>query len=78
MHYNNTMNLSHCISSFNHVHHLSQNIWSFYTLHVLMIVNDIPYLKDRSPSQYVIDYPQMRNLMPNVYKLFLNITLQHI
>ncbi len=74
--YNNTLNLTHCISSFNH--HLSRNIWSFYILHLLMDVNDIPYLKDRTPSQYVIDYPNMQNFMPNVYKLFLNITIQYV
>ncbi len=76
MYYNNTLNHSHCISSFNK--HLSGNIWSFYTLHLLMDVNDIPYLRDRTPSQYMIDYPSMRNLMPGVYEMSLNITIQHV
>ncbi len=43
-----------------------------------MDVNDIPYLKDSPPSQYVINYPSMRNLMPGVYKLLLNVTIWHV
>ncbi len=43
-----------------------------------MDVNDIPYLKDRTPSQYVINYPLTRNLIPGIYKLFLNITILHV
>ncbi len=76
MYYNDTLNLDHCVSTFNR--HLNRNAWSFYTLHLLMDVNDIPYLKDRTPSTYVILYPSMRNLTPVVYKLFLNVTIQYI
>ncbi len=43
-----------------------------------MDVNDIPYLRERSPSQYVINYPSLRSLMPGVYKIFLNLTIQHV
>ncbi len=43
-----------------------------------MDVNDIHYLRERIPSQYVIDNPSLRNLMPGVYKIFLNITIQHV
>ncbi len=73
MYYNNTLNQDHCLSTFNR--RLSRNVWSFYILHLLMDVNDIPYLKDSPPSQYVINYPSMRNLMPGVYKLLLNVTI---
>ncbi len=76
MYYNNTLNLTHYMCSFNR--HLSRNIWSFYTLHLLMDVHDILSLQDKTPNQYFIHYPHMRTLMPNVYKLFLNITIQHI
>ncbi len=76
MYYNNNLNHNHCFSTFNK--HLSGNIWSFYTLHLHMDVNDIPYLKERTPNQYMIDYPSLRSLMPAVYKMFLNITIQHV
>ncbi len=76
MYYNNTLNKDHCVSTFNG--HLSRNVWLFYLLHLLMDVNDIRYLKDRTPSQYVINYPLMRNLILGVYKLFLNVTIQHV
>ncbi len=76
MYYNNTLNLTHCISSFNR--HLSQNIWSFYTLHLLMDVHDMNSLQDSTPNQYFIEFLLMRTLMPNVYKLFLNITIQYV
>ncbi len=76
MYYNNTLNQDHYVSTFSR--HLSRNVWSFYTLHLLMDVNDIPHLKDRTPSQYVINYASMRNLMRGVYKLFLNVTIQHV
>ncbi len=36
------------------------------------------YLRDRTPSHYVINYLAMRTLMSGVYKLFLNITIQHV
>ncbi len=76
VYYNNTLNQDHCASTF--IRHLCRNVRSFYTLHLHMDVNDIPYLKDRTPSQYVINYPSLRNLMPGVYKLSLNITIQHV
>ncbi len=47
-------------------------------LHLLMDVHDIPSLQDKTPNQYFIHYPHMRTLMPNVYKLFLNITIQRV
>ncbi len=76
MYYNDTLNIANCVLIFNR--HLNGNIWSFYTLHLLMDVNDIQYLRDRTPSQYVINYPSLRSLMPAVYKMFLNVTIQHI
>ncbi len=76
MYYNNTLNHNHCVSTFNK--HLSGNICYFYTLHVLLDVNGIPYLKERTPIQYMINYPSLRSLMQRVYKMFLNITVQHV
>ncbi len=68
MYYNNTLNNNHCISSFNR--HLSGNIWSFYSLHLLMHVNDIPYLRERTPNQYEIDYLSLRNQWQEFTKCF--------
>lgn len=42
MYYNNTLNISYCVSCF--LAHMKDNIWSFYTLHLLMDINDIPYV----------------------------------
>ncbi len=76
MYYNNTLNTTHCISCFNQ--HLSQKICSFYTLHLLMDVHDMNSLQDNTPNEYFIQFTFMRTIMPNVYKLFLNITIQHV
>lgn len=42
--------------------------------HLVILHFTSPYLKERTPGQYVIDHPVLRSLMPYVYKLFLNIT----
>ncbi len=76
IYYNHTINLNNYIITF--TRHLSRNVWSFYTLHLIMDIQDIPYLKECTPSQFDIDHPEMRTLMPDVYKHFLNITIQHI
>ncbi len=73
---NNTLNTTHCISCWNW--HFSQNIWSFYTLNLLMDIHDMNSLQDNTPNEYFIKFPLMRTLMPNVYKLFLTLNIQHV
>ncbi len=35
-------------------------------------------LQDNIPNDFFIEFPIMRALTPNVYRLFLNITIQHV
>ncbi len=55
---------------------MDRNIWSYYTLHLLMDAYDISSFQENTMSY--IDYQDLHILMPNVYKLFLNITIQHV
>ncbi len=74
MYYNNTMNIHHCIRTFKH--QLQNATWSYYTLYLLMDVYDIQSLAENNKhymNESVLDY-----MMPNVYRLFLNITIQHV
>ncbi len=76
MYYNNTLNNTHCICCFKD--HLNKHIWSFYTLHLLMDLHDMNSLQGNTPNDFFIEFPIMRALMPNVCRLFLNITIQHV
>ncbi len=53
--------------------HLSYNIWSYYTLHLLMDVYDISSFQEN--TMHCMHHQDLSFLMPNVYKLFLNITI---
>ncbi len=44
MYYNNSLNIPACVRTFKN--HLQIDTWSFYTLHLLMDVNDIQSLVD--------------------------------
>ncbi len=74
MYYNNTLNIHGCIKTFNH--HLQNDTWSYYTLHLLMDVYDIQSLVDH--NKYYMNESVLNFLMPNVYRLFLNVTIQHV
>ncbi len=74
MYYNNTLNIHGCVRTFKH--QLQNDTWSYYTLHLLMDVCDIQSLEENNKhymNESVLDY-----MMPNVYKLFLNITIQNV
>ncbi len=74
MYYNNTMNIHGYVRTFKH--QLENDTWSYYTLHLLMDVYDIQSLAENNKhymNESVLDY-----MMPNVYKLFLKITIQHV
>ncbi len=71
MYYNNTMNIHGCVRTFKHP--LQNDTWSYYTLHLLMDVYNIQSLAENNKhcmNESVLDY-----MMPNVYRLFLNITI---
>ncbi len=55
---------------------MDHNIRSNYTLHLLMDAYNISYFQENT-MQYM-HHQDLHNLMPNVYKLFLNITMQHV
>ncbi len=68
------MNIHGCVRTFKH--QLQNDIWSYYTLHLLMDVYDIQSLAENNKhymNESILDY-----MMPNVYRLFLNITIQHV
>ncbi len=46
MYYNNIINIHGCVKTFKH--HLQNDTWSYYTLHLLMDVYDIQYLVDHT------------------------------
>ncbi len=74
MYYNNTLNIHGCVMTFKH--HLQNDTWSYYTLHLLMDFYDIQSLAENNKhymNESVFDY-----MTPNVYRLFLNITIQHL
>ncbi len=72
MYYNNTLNIHGCVKTF--MHHLKNDKWSYYTLHLLMDVYDIQCLEDN--NKYYMNESVLNFTMPNVYRLFLNITIQ--
>ncbi len=76
MYYNNTLNNTHCISCFKD--HMTKNVWSFYTLYLLIDLHDMNSLQDNTPNEFFIQFPIMRALMLNIYKIFLIITIQHV
>ncbi len=65
MYYNNTLNIHHCVRTFKH--HLQNDTWSYYTLHLLMDISE------NYKNESFLDY-----MIPNVYRLFLNIIIQHV
>ncbi len=74
MYYNNTLNFHGCVKTLKH--QLQNDMWSYYTLHLLMDVYDIQSLVDH--NKYYMNESVLNFLMPNVYRLFLNITIQHV
>ncbi len=74
MYYNNTINIHGCVRTFKH--QLQNDTLSYYTLNLLMDVYNIQSLAKNNKhymNESVFDY-----IMPNVYRLFLNITIQHV
>ncbi len=72
MYYNNSLNIHTCTKTFKR--HILNDTWSYYTLHILMDVYDMGAKFDHRNfymNESVLDY-----VMPNVYKLFLNITIK--
>ncbi len=74
MYYNNKLNIRGCFKTFKH--HLQNDTWSYYTLHLLMDVYDIQSLEDN--NKYYMNESVLNFMMSNVYRLFLNITIQHV
>ncbi len=74
MYYNNTLNLRDCVRTFKR--HILNNTWSFYTLHLLMDLYDTHYFLEN--TVHYMHKQDLEFLMHNVYRLFLNITIQHI
>ncbi len=74
MYYNNILNIRDCLSTFKR--HIQNNTWSFYTLHLLMDVYDTHSFLEN--TMHYMDKQDLDFFMHNVYKLFLNITIQHI
>ncbi len=74
MYNSNTLNTHDCVKTFKH--HLQNDTWSYYTLHLLMDVYDIQSLVDH--NKYYMNETVLNFFMPNVYRLFLNITIQHV
>ncbi len=74
MYGNNSINVHSCVKTFKH--HLQNDTCSYYTLHLLMDVYDIQSLAD--DNKYYLNESVLSYLMPNVYRLFLNIIIQHV
>ncbi len=74
MYYNNTLNIHGCVKTFKH--HLQNDKWSYYTLYLLMDIYDIRSLVDN--NKFYMNESVLNFMMPNLYKLFLNITIQHV
>ncbi len=74
MYYNNTMNILGCVRTFKH--QLQNDTWSYYTLHILMDVYDIHSLAEN--NKHYMNESVLGYMMPNIYRLFLNITIQHV
>ncbi len=74
MYYNNTVNIHGCIRIIKL--QIRKDTWSYYTLHLITDVYDIQSLAENNKhymNESVLDY-----MMPNVCRLFLNITIQHV
>ncbi len=74
MYCNNTLSIQGCVKTFKH--HLQNDTLSYNTLHLLMDVYDIQSIVDH--NKYYMDESVLNFLMPNVYKLLLNVTIQHV
>ncbi len=74
MYCNNTLNLRDCVRTFKR--HILNNTWSFYILHLLMDVYDTHSFLEN--TMHYMHKQDLDFLKHNVYKLFLNITIQHI
>ncbi len=74
MYYNNSINVHGYVNTFKH--HLQNDTLSYYTLHLIMDVYDIQSLADH--NKYYLNESVLSYLMPSVYRLFLNITIQHV
>ncbi len=70
IYYNNTLNLWDCVRTIKR--HILNNTWSFYKLHLTFI------LSLKTPCIICMHKQDLKFLMHNVYRLFLNITIQHI
>ncbi len=71
MYHNNTLNIHGCVKTF--THHLQNDTWSYYIIHLLMDVEDIQSLVDH--NKYYMNQSVLNIIMSNVYRLFLNITI---
>jgi len=84
IYYNGSLDMKYCIKRFNY--HLDHNMWSYYTIHLLMDVLDIgstEVLVEKGRSAFVnrfnyINSKHIRDYKPEVYKMFLNITIQYM
>ncbi len=73
MYYNNTLNIHGCVKTFKH--HFQNDTWSYYTSHLLMDLFNILSFVDN--NKYYMNESVLNFMMPIVYRLFLNITIQH-
>ncbi len=74
MYYNNTLNIHGCVKTFKY--HLQNDTWSYYTFHLLMDVYNIQSLVDN--NNVYMNESVLNFMMPNVYRLFLTITIEHV
>ncbi len=74
MYYNNTVNLQDCVRTFKR--YILNNTWSFYTFHLLMYLYDTDSFLEN--TMHYMHKQDSDFLMHNVYRLFLNITIQDI
>ncbi len=76
MYYNYTLNIHGWLRNFKR--HLQNDTWSYYTLHIIMDVFDMQSLDNGSQLWYMMNDSVLSFVMPDVYRLFLNITIQHV
>ncbi len=74
IYYNNILNIHGCVKNFKY--HLQNDTWSYNTLHLLVNFYDIQALEDN--NKYYMNESVLNFMMPNVYRLVLNITTQHV
>ncbi len=82
MYYNKHLNVLFCLDTFKS--HVRNDQWSYYTLQIIMNIYDvlgndlekIDKLKMAIPN--ISDKNRLRIMLPKVYRLFLNITVQMI